>query len=112
MKNHIRRELGARLEKLLGADIDLMKLDRTPTSGIRQPRHFALRKIVDRQQFPPVINEPICQMGANEASTTGDHRSHLRNRDLGTNLSLISVHRAGMPSRHEIFLPSSISRPV
>ncbi len=114
MENHIRGELLDNRSKLDIPDVGLMKLDPAVRSRFGQVVQVTGREIINNQHLPAFVHQPAREVRTDEPCAAGDEGPAVQRRMLvaGTKRYFTRAHKAGNPSRQEIFLPSSTSRPV
>ncbi len=114
MEYHVRAVLLHNRSKLDVPDVGLMKLDPAPRSRFGQVVQVTGRKIVNDQHLPAFVHQPTGEVRTNEPCAAGDEGPAVQRwmLDDGTKRYFTKAHKAGNPSRQEIFFPSSTSRPV
>ncbi len=99
-------------EKRLVPYVDLVEVHLPATSSVGEVGDMTGREIVNDEYLPPFVHESIDEVRPDEARAAGHHRLHRMSAFFGMKRTDRRRINAGIPSRHEIFLPSVTSRPV
>lgn len=114
MEHYVGDELFDRPSEFLISNVELMEFDPAARARLGEIVQVAGNKAVNDQDIPAFVYQSTREVRTDEPCAAGNEGSAGQGRMLlaETKRYFTKAHKAGNPSRQEIFFPSSTSRPV